>query len=241
MAMATPPGWYPDPSQPGGLRWWDGWQWTGHSSSPPAGPRVDLDAEEKLGRRARVALLCAVPVQIAAWVLMRWWFADLFRNFEEFEQAGSDDLFGGNSLAYVGMQGLQLVLVGVGILFLLWFHRAAVNARGLGLPARREPALATAGFVIPVVNLWWPYQSTCDLFRPGDPARRRVLRWFLLWAVGGCVSTILVVASAAVDSPVVVLFFVPAAFQVSLAALSACQVVSDALTAHRDIGVAALR
>lgn len=33
--MSTPPGWYPDPQQPGFVRWWDGSTWTQHAN--PAG------------------------------------------------------------------------------------------------------------------------------------------------------------------------------------------------------------
>jgi hypothetical protein len=34
---AAPPGWHPDPSNPGGgLRWWDGMTWTQHTQRPPA-------------------------------------------------------------------------------------------------------------------------------------------------------------------------------------------------------------
>jgi hypothetical protein len=33
----TPPGWYPDPWAPGAMRWWDGTQWSAHSTpKPPA-------------------------------------------------------------------------------------------------------------------------------------------------------------------------------------------------------------
>jgi hypothetical protein len=31
----TAPGWYPDPTAPGTLRWWDGSQWSVHRSAMP--------------------------------------------------------------------------------------------------------------------------------------------------------------------------------------------------------------
>jgi hypothetical protein len=41
-AVAPAPGWYPDPSSPGGLRWWSGAAWTEHVSAPvpPAADEV---------------------------------------------------------------------------------------------------------------------------------------------------------------------------------------------------------
>jgi hypothetical protein len=35
--MSTPPGWYPDPQQPGFVRWWDGVRWTPHANPAGAG------------------------------------------------------------------------------------------------------------------------------------------------------------------------------------------------------------
>jgi hypothetical protein len=53
----APPGWHPDPSNPGGaLRWWDGIAWT-HHTQQPAAVRAAVPTEQQSGA-------CAAP---AAW------------------------------------------------------------------------------------------------------------------------------------------------------------------------------
>jgi len=136
-----------------------------------------------------------------------------------------------------GLSGATMQLAGAvglvaGVLFLLWFSRSAANAQALGLPARREPAAGVAGFVIPVINLWWPYQSTCDLLPQGDARRSLVLRWFLLWMVGGFAGAIFSWVSIFVDGPTGWLVLALPAALTTLAALSARRVVSEVVAAH---------
>jgi len=236
-AGAPPAGWYPDPWQQGNQRWWDGTAWTGHAVAPGPSGALRLDEEERYAARARVALLAVIPLALvgqAALVSVVRYFIDGV-NDSSFGHGGSSSfsagLWGRELLAQVGGIGNMVA----GVLFLLWFHRACVNARNLGLPQRRDPSVATASFVIPVVNLWWPYESTCDLLPPGDPARPHVLRWWLLWIVGGFVATFVVILGALVSTTLGWVLLVVPAVQLVAAALAARQVVSDVGAAHRSL------
>jgi Protein of unknown function (DUF2510) len=58
----TTPGWYPDPNAPGQQRWWDGQQWTDHTSAAPraAAGAPARDAGPYPGARVVVAVVAAV-------------------------------------------------------------------------------------------------------------------------------------------------------------------------------------
>jgi hypothetical protein len=58
--MAVPPGWYPDPSQPGAMRWWDGTQWSEHQTS--AAPMVYGGSTDGYAIAALITGLIGVPV-----------------------------------------------------------------------------------------------------------------------------------------------------------------------------------
>jgi hypothetical protein len=50
-SLPPPPGWYPDPEGQG-MRWWDGFQWTGHrhggaAQAPPSGQHVPRVPRQK--------------------------------------------------------------------------------------------------------------------------------------------------------------------------------------------------
>jgi hypothetical protein len=236
-----PPGWYPDPWQPSAWRWWDGSSWS--ASTSPAGlvrpsasrDAFDATAEERSAHRARLALAWAIPLQVLTHVALRAQFVDIIDAIRALDTDSTDSVRTTRAPAAALAQFGQVGLLVVGVLFLVWFHRSCVNARALGLPARREPGLAVAGFIIPIVNLWWPYQSTRDLFPPEHP-RGRVLQWFLLWMVGGVVSGLISIGSALIDGPVGWSLLLIPAVLVTLAALAARDVGGPPRGGHRRVG-----
>jgi hypothetical protein len=67
--------------------------------------------------------------------------------------------------------------------FVVWFRRARINAEGHGYRQRRARGWAFWGWLIPIVNLWFPFQIMGDIWRAGLPeAKRRKTAWLpALW------------------------------------------------------------
>ena len=237
MTGDVPAGWYPDPGNPSGLRWWDGTRWTERASQPSGvTTAVDIDQEARRARRARIGLLAAVPAQLGTLAFARLQFGDFLDQVREFEGTAGQiepdftDSGWGAASQISGAVGMV-----VAVLFLLWFARSAHNALGLGLPARREPAAGVAGFIIPIINLWWPYQSTSDLLPPGDARRPLVLRWFLLWIVGGLAGAIVTWVAVFVGGGLGWALLAVPAVLTTLAALAARHLVGEIVACHADL------
>lgn len=198
-AGGPPPGWYADPAGPGSLRWWDGWSWTAYTAplSPPLAsplvpapardlphPAASLAGERRAAGWARRAVVVIAGVQAIAtpWTVYLGAFED--RNFLRLSDGATSppmlpaDFYWGYLPVAVGTVAIVLLAV--------WMYRAAVHARRLGLPARRSAVWAWLAWMIPVVNFWFPYQVIRDCLPPSDgDGRRRVLRWWLLYQLGG--------------------------------------------------------
>jgi hypothetical protein len=67
----------------------------------------------------------------------------------------------------------DITMLGLSILFLVWFYRAGINAERHGYPQRRARGWAYAGWIVPIVNLWFPFQIMGDIWRAGLPAWQR--------------------------------------------------------------------
>jgi magnesium-transporting ATPase (P-type) len=55
------------------------------------------------------------------------------------------------------------------VAFLIWLHRAYKNLKPLGVEPRYSPAWVVGAFIIPIVNLFLPFQIVQEMWRASDP------------------------------------------------------------------------
>ena len=240
MTAPGAPGWYPDPWGTSKQRWFDGVAWTpsvwppDETHAPLAAPPASVEAETRTGRLTATALpfagLAYVATTISSVAVFRW-MADNWSEVVSAAEAGSTIEpvvpSWAQALSWIG----QFPLLAVQLIFLVWCYRAAVAGRELGHPARRSPGWAVGSWLIPILNLWWPYQSVVDTVPADDPARESIRRWWILWltTIG---TSLLVFASAFFATAVTVVAVVVQSGIAIAAALAAQTMVRSVLRAH---------
>lgn len=97
-----------------------------------------------------------------------------------------------------------LVLLSTVILWLTWIYRMCANAHALGGHGLRfTPGWAVGWYLVPIANLWAPYQTMSEIWRASknptrwqqETADKRMLWWWLTWLA--CT----IVGSIHVDGP----------------------------------------
>ncbi len=236
---AAPAAWHRDPWGLAAMRWWDGAQWTGYVSGPPPtrGGPPDLVGERALARWLRPALVFGgiaqavnmiTSVDQAQWVVDHW--SALTR-----KGGGEIPAMPRTTASSLG-QLSGIVALSVAILFMLWFYRAASTGWSSGLPARRGPMIATFAFIIPVINLWWPYQAALDMVPADDPNRGVIRRWWVLW-LGAMLCGLLVYPAAAIFTETAARVVAGVGAVAMLVAASAARAVVEYVTAtHEQLG-----
>ena len=85
----------------------------------------------------------------------------------------------------------DVTIAGLSILFVVWFYRARINAERHGYRQRRARAWAFWGWIVPIVNIWFPFQIMGDIWRAGLPAEQRgetawlPALWWTCWLLSG--------------------------------------------------------
>ena len=183
------PDWYDDPWNTNGLRWWDGTQWTAHATGqgwsggvatrPVAELSAELERNERTGRWLRLVLVAYPAVQVAnAFAVSK--LEPTFRAMLDDGTAGRTidaTRFTNSGWARLS-QGLSLVSIALLVLRMVWMFNVTTTARASGTPTRRTAGLACAGWIIPILGLWWPYQAMVDVARPAAVAGRRLGWWW---------------------------------------------------------------
>lgn len=233
------------PQGPGGG--WDGGPYggvyPGYGGHPPPRPAANLPEEAATGTRAATALWFGVACYVVGLVANVIYFHEFWKVFDKMLSTTTTTRgrtvtpsfqLSGTAIAAQGV-GLVASLATwvVGILFLIWFHRALTNAQSLGIPQRRTPGWGIAGFFIPIGNFFLPYQSAVDLFPPDHPDRGIVRRWWAFWLTAQLSSSVVLFAAFASLELAMALALVIAVLYV-FAAVSGRDMIARSTKVHEE-------
>lgn len=210
-----PPGWYADPTTPNSQRYWDGGAWTSQQVIMPSTVNVQTEVGkvEKYGRWASISFIVGFFAYAANSVFgilvgqsMRKYLNDLVvydKGFSE-QRPEMGIPFPLNILNNIS----QLVILVAGILFLVWFYNAVKISYTVGVLARLSPVWAILGFIIPIINFWFPYQSASDIFPKEYTSQRSLItRWWLCWIFASLLTVPTVIFSFLSDQIVAAIIF----------------------------------
>ncbi|MFJ9815820.1 DUF4328 domain-containing protein [Streptomyces sp. NPDC101151] len=160
------------------------------TAQPVAPPRLALRPVLLSGQLAAGALLIAG----LAWVVRAVWEVRLAVAGEP--ASGPPDQGEGVHRPLNGLEDSYHLVTSVGggltflcaLLFLAWLGRMRDNARALSGQAPKYAGIwVFLGWIVPVVNLWFPRGIVVDAFRTTAPGRKlpvSVNVWWGLWLVG---------------------------------------------------------
>ena len=161
----APADWYPDPSNPGSLRYWDGQEWTEHTHTPEA-PVVKPDELSGMGTPAAIllAIFAVVELGIAASNLVDLNDLNTEQGLVDFAESGSP---ASGVTSFFSLFGLAS-----GLLFLIWSHRAYRNIQRVGGQTHFTTKWAVWAWLIPGLNLFRPKQVLDEIWRASQAGMR---------------------------------------------------------------------
>lgn len=199
--VSTQAGWYPDASGISVLRWWDGGQWTAHTTAVPADTRPRLSPGWfALSTWVQVGIAVVVLADVATSALMaheltvlRSWADDPAS--ASVSQATAMDH---RILAMGIIAGISMIASGV--LFIAWLYQAHRSSAMEAGQLRHGSGWAIGGWFVPILVLWRPYQMVQDVHR-GATRRSSALVtwWWVMFMVATVMERLVSATSGAID------------------------------------------
>jgi Domain of unknown function (DUF4328) len=157
------------------------------------GEQIRFRAAGAIGAVASVLIVLVAILDVVA-VFKVWRAESLISDFVNTGGATStgDMLDAANSVDSFRLIA-SLALLVAGIVFLVWVSRARNNAERFGGPdsQRRSRGWAVWGFICPVVDLWFPYQTMSDIYRASATRKPVSATLVTAWWVAFLLSTLI--------------------------------------------------
>jgi hypothetical protein len=190
MTALPPAGWFPDPDAGGARwRWWDGAQWAppgyGYQQAydPAAHARalaMRAESTRRIGRWFRWAMIGFALTTLGIGIAFGVGLRDTVHSVND-AGAGFPSWMIAFDVVSIPFGAVAWAYMG---LFIAWLYQAGKFADLQQWPAAQSRVLGAFSPLIPVVNLWWPYEAIRDNYPPGR-CPPTALRWFVIQLLGG--------------------------------------------------------
>ncbi|MDT0570382.1 DUF4328 domain-containing protein [Streptomyces sp. DSM 3412] len=165
-----------------------------HTDLPIQSPHGPAWLRSPVGLGRAVAILLGVVIVtdlVAVWADLV--MLDVLGRMVEGEYGWPVEADADRADRLVGLTGSAQLLAYLAtvVVFLIWFHRVRVNAEVFEpFGHRKKRGWAIAGWIVPIVNLWFPRRIALDSWDASSPSTKPrshalVNAWWTMWIIGG--------------------------------------------------------